>query len=130
MAMILLPVLNIGGMQMLQERRLRRRSAGPRPTPGTVARSIGAAYLALTLTCALGYVWAGMSGFEGQVHAISTDRDRRHRQPQGSFASVAAPRAVNPNNPPGVIGFISVRRFGLLSPRRSILLWRRGGIRR
>ena len=71
LAMILLPILNIGGMQMLRNADFN--TLGKiMPRAKTIALSIGATYLVLTVACALGYVWAGMSGFDGLVHAFST----------------------------------------------------------
>ena len=71
LAMILLPILNIGGMQLLRNADFN--TLGKiMPRAKAIALSIGAAYLVLTLACALGYVWAGMSGFDGLVHSFST----------------------------------------------------------
>lgn len=71
LAMILLPVLNVGGMQMLRNADFN--TLGKiMPRAKAIATSIGAVYAVLTLTCALGYVWAGMSGFDAFVHAMST----------------------------------------------------------
>ena len=71
LAMILLPILNIGGMQMLRNADFN--TLGKiMPRAKTIALSIGATYLVLTVACALGFVWAGMSGFDALVHAFST----------------------------------------------------------
>jgi trk system potassium uptake protein TrkH len=71
LAMILLPVLNIGGMQLLRNADFATLDK-VMPRAKSIALSIGAVYLALTLACAGAYVWAGMSGFDGVVHAMST----------------------------------------------------------
>ena len=69
--MILLPVLNIGGMQMLRNADFN--TLGKiMPQARAIASSIGLAYLALTIACALGYLWAGMDGFDAITHSFST----------------------------------------------------------
>lgn len=71
LAMILLPVLNVGGMQLLRSADFN--TLGKiMPRAKAIATSIGWVYAVLTLACALGYVWAGMDGFDGFVHAMST----------------------------------------------------------
>ena len=71
LAMILLPALNIGGMQMLRNADFNSIDK-IMPRAKAIAFSIGGAYLVLTIACALAYIWAGMSGFDGLVHAFST----------------------------------------------------------
>jgi len=71
LAMILLPVLKIGGMQMLRNADFNTVDK-IMPRAKAIAFSIGGAYLILTAACALAYIWAGMSGFDGVVHAFST----------------------------------------------------------
>jgi trk system potassium uptake protein TrkH len=68
-----LPALGIGGMQLyraeapgpLKEEKLTPRLAG-------TARALWGIYLALTLTCALGYWLAGMSLFDAVTHSFAT----------------------------------------------------------
>jgi trk system potassium uptake protein TrkH len=71
LAMILLPVLNIGGMQMLRNADFNTIDK-IMPRAKAIAFSIGGAYLVLTVACGLGYVWAGLSTFDSIVHAFST----------------------------------------------------------
>lgn len=71
LAMILLPVLNIGGMQMLRNADFNTVDK-IMPRAKAIAFSIGGAYVVLTFACGLGYVWAGMSTFDSIVHAFST----------------------------------------------------------
>jgi trk system potassium uptake protein TrkH len=69
--MILLPVLNVGGMQMLKTGDFN--TLGKiMPRAKGIALAVAGVYLALTLACALGYIWGGLSGFDGLVHAMST----------------------------------------------------------
>ncbi len=71
LAMILLPILNIGGMQLLRNADFNTLGK-VMPRAKAIAASIGVVYATLTLACALGYVWAGMAGFDALVHAMST----------------------------------------------------------
>lgn len=71
MALILLPVLNIGGMQLLRTGDFN--TLGKiMPRAKEIALSVGAVYVVLTMICAMGYVWSGMSGFDAFVHAMGT----------------------------------------------------------
>jgi trk system potassium uptake protein TrkH len=70
LAMILLPVLNVGGMQLLRNADFN--TLGKiMPRAKSIALSIGVVYAVLTLACALAFVWAGMSGFDALSHAMS-----------------------------------------------------------
>jgi trk system potassium uptake protein len=71
LAIILLPVLSVGGMQLLRNADFDTLDK-VLPRAKDIALSIGAVYLVLTLACAGGFVWAGMSGFDGLTHAMST----------------------------------------------------------
>jgi trk system potassium uptake protein TrkH len=71
LAMILLPVLNIGGMQMLKSADFN--TLGKiMPQAKSIAVSIGFVYLTLTLACTFAYLWAGMPGFDAISHGFST----------------------------------------------------------
>lgn len=71
MAMVFLPELRVGGMQIF-------RSEGfdtmgkilPRATQ--ISSSISTIYVSLTLACALGYLLTGMDAFDATVHAMTT----------------------------------------------------------
>ncbi len=70
-AMILLPVLNVGGMQMLKSADFN--TLGKiLPHAKSIAISIGFVYLALTVACALAYLGAGLSGFDAISHSFTT----------------------------------------------------------
>lgn len=68
-----LPMLGIGGMQLY-----RAEAPGPlkeeklTPRLAHTARALWGIYLALTLTCALGYWLAGMGAFDAIAHSFST----------------------------------------------------------
>jgi trk system potassium uptake protein TrkH len=88
LAMILLPVLNIGGMQLLRNADFN--TLGKiMPRAKAIATSIGSVYAGLTLICALGYVWAGMDGFDAFVHAMSTLATGGMANSDSSFANVS-----------------------------------------
>ena len=71
LAVILLPVLNIGGMQLLRSGDFNTLEK-IMPRAKEIATSCSMVYLVLTLACALGYVWGGLSGFDAIVHAMGT----------------------------------------------------------
>lgn len=71
LAMILLPVLNIGGMQLLRNADFNTVDKIV-PRAKELAAAFGSLYAILTLGCALGYGWAGMSAFDAVVHAMTT----------------------------------------------------------
>jgi trk system potassium uptake protein len=88
-AIILLPVLNIGGMQLLRNADFNT-LAKIMPRAKSIAISIGAVYAVLTLACALGYVWAGMHGFDAIVHAMSSVATGGMTNYDSSFAQFSA----------------------------------------
>ena len=88
LAMILLPVLNVGGMQLLRTSDFN--TLGKiMPRAKAIATSIGSVYAGLTLICALGYVWAGMDGFDGFVHAMATLATGGMANSDSSFTKVS-----------------------------------------
>ncbi len=71
MAIAVLPLLRVGGMQLFQtESPGRSEKAMPRTTQ--IASAIGVAYLGLTTVLVVAYQAAGMTGFEALVHAMTT----------------------------------------------------------
>lgn len=73
LAVAILPLLGIGGRQMLQAE-----IPGPmkdsRMTPrvAETAKGLWLIYFAITIACALAYRWAGMSWFDAVCHSFST----------------------------------------------------------
>ena len=89
MAMILLPVLNIGGMQLLKIGDFNTLDKiMPRATQ--IGLSIGAVYVALTLGCAFGFVWGGMSEFDAIVHAMTAIATGGMANYDASFTNISA----------------------------------------
>jgi len=70
-AMAVLPMLKIGGMQLF---RLESSDMGEKvlPRAASIAAAIGLIYLSLTVFCTIGYVLAGMTGFDAVAHAMTT----------------------------------------------------------
>ena len=73
LAVAVLPMLGIGGMQLY-----RAETPGPMkdnkltPRITETAKALWYIYLVLTIACGLAYWWAGMSGFDALAHAFST----------------------------------------------------------
>ncbi len=71
MAMAVLPVLQVGGMQLFRlESSDTSEKALPRATQ--IAGAIGTVYFVMTVACALLYWAFGMTGFEAIIHAMTT----------------------------------------------------------
>lgn len=70
-AMAVLPMLRIGGMQLF---RLESSDMSEKilPRAASLAAAIGGIYVTLTILCAAGYMWVGMSAFDGIAHAMTT----------------------------------------------------------
>jgi trk system potassium uptake protein len=93
LAVALLPMLGVGGMQLL-----RAETPGPvkdsklTPRITETAKSLWIIYLAITVTCAGAYWAAGMSTFDAILHSfttVSTGGNSTHDGSIGHFNSVA-----------------------------------------
>ena len=71
MAVLLLPFLQIGGMQLFRMESSDR-SEKIMPRSATIIGGIAGVYLGLTMLCAVAYRLAGMTGFEAVTHAMTT----------------------------------------------------------
>jgi len=71
MAITILPLLNIGGMQLF---RMESSDAAEKILPRTreITLIISAIYLTLTLSCGIAYYIAGMSAFDSVTHSMTT----------------------------------------------------------
>ena len=127
LALILLPVLNVGGMQLLRNADFATLDK-VMPRAKSIALSIGAVYLALTLACAGAYVWAGMSGFDGAVHAMSTLATGGMANYDSSFASFG-PAVLWVGTVFMLIGSLSFIRYVQLARGDPGALWRDSQIR-
>lgn len=70
-AMILLPLFGVGGMQLLRVADFNTLDK-VLPRAKEIALAFGGVYLLLSIACALGYAWAGMSAFDAIVHSMAT----------------------------------------------------------
>lgn len=93
LAVALLPMLGVGGMQLL-----RAETPGPvkdsklTPRITETAKSLWLIYLALTLVCAAAYWLAGMAPFDALLHSfttVSTGGNSTHDASIGHFDSIA-----------------------------------------
>lgn len=71
MAMVFLPELKVGGMQVFRSEAFETMGK-ILPRAAEIARGISAIYVGLTVTCALCYMVAGQSAFDAVVHAMTT----------------------------------------------------------
>jgi trk system potassium uptake protein TrkH len=70
-AMVFLPTLRIGGMQLFRSEAFD--TLGKiLPKAGEIAAQLTAIYVALTFACMMGYLWSGLGGFDALVHAMTT----------------------------------------------------------
>ncbi|MCK5284208.1 MAG: TrkH family potassium uptake protein [Alphaproteobacteria bacterium] len=70
MAMSILPFLNVGGMQIFKTELSESEKA--RPRTAQLASSIGLLYLALTVICAICYMFTGLKTFDAVAHSLTT----------------------------------------------------------
>ncbi len=89
MALILLPLLNIGGMQILKTSDFNTLGKAM-PRAKQMVLSCGAVYVVFTLVCALGYLQGGMSGFDAILHAMATVATGGMGNYDSSFAEFSA----------------------------------------
>lgn len=90
MAIIMLPFLRVGGMQLFQtESSDKSEKVLPRAFELTVA--IAAVFGALVLMCAFLYLWFGMSGFDAICHALTTVATGGFANYDSSFAHFEQP---------------------------------------
>jgi trk system potassium uptake protein TrkH len=71
MAILMLPFLRVGGMQLFQ---LESSERGEKfvPRAGELVSLLALTYVALTAACTVAYVWAGMTTFDAINHAMTT----------------------------------------------------------
>lgn len=90
MAIIMLPFLRVGGMQLFQtESSDKSEKVLPRAFELTLA--IAAVFGGLVIVCAFFYAWFGMSGFDAICHALSTIATGGFANYDASFAHFESP---------------------------------------
>lgn len=127
LAIILLPILRVGGNQLLRQADFNTIDK-VMPRARSIAGSIGAVYLVLTSVCAAGFVWAGMSAFDGIVHAMSTLATGGMGNYDSSFARFA-PAALWIGTVFMLLGSLSFIRFVQFARGDSGALWHDSQIR-
>ncbi|MEM9469864.1 MAG: TrkH family potassium uptake protein [Pseudomonadota bacterium] len=70
MALSVLPILKVGGMQLFKTESSENEKALPRATQ--IAATIAFIYLGLTILCMLGYQASGLGSFDSWAHAMTT----------------------------------------------------------
>ena len=121
MALLLLPVLNVGGMQLLRASDFN--TLGKiMPRTKQIALSIGSVYLGLTVACAMGYEASGMNGFNAAVHAMTTLSTGGMGTSDSSFAGFS-PAAQYVSTVFMLLGSLSFARFVQLARGDAGALW-------
>ncbi|MBN2752019.1 MAG: TrkH family potassium uptake protein [Rhodospirillaceae bacterium] len=72
MAIAILPMFRVGGMQMFKLESSEKTSDKVSPRVRSMAIRIGWVYILLSSVCALSYWWLGMTPFEATIHAMTT----------------------------------------------------------
>jgi len=72
MAITILPLLNVGGMQLFKQDQTSDTAEKILPKTREVTLVISIIYLILTIACALAYWFAGMNIFDGIAHSMTT----------------------------------------------------------
>ena len=72
MAITILPLLNVGGMQLFKKDQTSSASEKILPKTREVTLIISIIYLALTLTCGFAYWFVGMGAFDSIAHSMTT----------------------------------------------------------
>ena len=89
-AMVFLPELRVGGMQVFRSEAFETMGKIlPRATE--IASSISTIYVALTLACAVAYIFCGMNPFDASVHALTTISTGGFANYDASFATFSGP---------------------------------------
>lgn len=88
-AMVFLPVLRVGGMQIFKTEGFDT-FGKILPRAAEISRSISTIYIALTFFCMLSYLIAGMGVFDALVHAMTTIATGGFANYDDSFGSLGA----------------------------------------
>jgi len=89
-AMVFLPELRVGGMQIFRSEGFETMGKIlPRATE--IASRISVIYLALTVACAICYLWLGMGSFDALVHALTTVSTGGFSNYDASFGTFSGP---------------------------------------
>ncbi len=89
MALSVLPMLKVGGMQLFRSESSEKEKAFPRARQ--LAGGIGVLYLCLTFACMAGYILTGMAPFDAIAHAMTTIATGGYSTFDTSFAHYDTP---------------------------------------
>ncbi|MEQ6202644.1 TrkH family potassium uptake protein [Sulfitobacter sp. HNIBRBA2951] len=89
-AMVFLPELRVGGMQIFKSESFDT-FGKILPRAGQIATQISGLYVALTLICAMVYLYFGMDVFDATAHAMTTIATGGFANYDASFAAFAGP---------------------------------------
>lgn len=89
-AMVFLPVLRIGGMQIFRSEAFDTMGK-ILPKASAIASQISVIYLALTLACTMSYLLVGMNAFDATVHALTTISTGGFSNYDASFGTFSGP---------------------------------------
>jgi trk system potassium uptake protein TrkH len=90
MAIIMLPFLRVGGMQLFQTESSERGEKFV-PRAGELMTLLALTYIILTGVCVIAYAWAGMSTFDALNHAMTTLSTGGYSTHDASFAYFTQP---------------------------------------
>ncbi len=88
-AMVFLPLLRVGGMQLFRLESYDTLGS-ILPRAAEVTRSISMIYMSLTFACAIGYALSGLSAFDAFVHSMTTIATGGFANQDGSFQGLGA----------------------------------------
>ncbi|MDG1117519.1 MAG: TrkH family potassium uptake protein [Flavimaricola sp.] len=89
MAMVFLPELKVGGMQVFRSEAFETMGK-ILPRAAEIASNISVIYVSLTVACALAYVASGMTPFDAAVHAMTTLSTGGFANSDASFGAYGA----------------------------------------
>ncbi|PIB25105.1 potassium transporter TrkH [Amylibacter kogurei] len=89
MAMVFLPMLRVGGMQIFRTEGFDT-FGKILPRAAEIARNISSIYITLTLTCMVAYAMAGQSFFDAMVHSMTTIATGGFANYDSSFSDLGA----------------------------------------
>jgi trk system potassium uptake protein TrkH len=89
-AMVFLPELRVGGMQIFRSEAFDTMGK-ILPRAASIASQISVVYVALTVACALTYLFLGMDAFDATVHALTTVSTGGFSTRDASFGAFSGP---------------------------------------
>jgi trk system potassium uptake protein TrkH len=129
MAMIILPFLRIGGLQLFRAESSDK-SEKMFARVSSVAGSVAVAYCTLTLLIALGYAAAGMPGFDAVNNAMTTIATAGYSTHDSSFAFYKSNAILWISIFSMLAGALPMTLYVQMIFRRRLSLWKESQVRR